>query len=85
MQYILDPARMIKIKNGSARRRKKCTRDTYGVILTDKVKDSNVIPSNCDIKILHLDNAYEIFFNEDGHPVEEIAKSINAISYTINT
>ena len=85
MQYILDPARMMKIKNSQARRRKKCTRDTYGVILTDKVKDSNLIPSNCDIKILHLDNAYEIFFNEDGHPVEEIAKSINAISYTINT
>ena len=85
MQYILYPVRMIKIRNGSARRRKNCIKDTYGVILTKEVKDINLIPSNCDIKILHLDNAYEIFFNEDGHPVEEIAKSINAISYTIDS
>lgn len=85
MQYILDPARMMKIKNSQARRRKKCTRDTYGVILTDKVKDANLIPPNCEIKIIHADNAYEIFFSDDGHPVEEIAKSLNAISYTVNT
>lgn len=85
MQYVLDPARMMKIKNTQARRRNKCTKDAYGVILTSEVKDVNLIPSNCSIKVIHADNAYEIFFGDDGHPVEQIAKSLNAISYTINS